>query len=113
MRHIYAILATLLSLLLFCSSTTQEYPKIKVADGYVQINKVTENKIYLEVNVYNASTERVSGMVTVMKANNLSKNQQVIKIGPGKTESVLFPKEDYNNLVTWDEIKLHDFSIIR
>lgn len=114
MRLAKVAFVALLSVLLLCSSTSsQKYPKVKVADGYVQVDKVSENKMYLEVTVYNASTEYVSGIVTVMKAKNLSDNQEVIKIAPGKTESVLFPKEDRNSIVTWEEIKLHDFSKTR
>lgn len=114
MRPLKVALAVLFSLTLLCSSATnQNYPKVKVADGYVQVDKVEETSIYLEVSVYNASTEYVSGIVTVMKANNLSDNQKVIKIGPGKTESVTFPKKDKNAIVTWEEIKLHSFSKTR
>ena len=107
-------LAVLVSMVLLCASTTfQEYPKIKVADGYVQVDKVEEASIFLEVSVYNATTEYLSGIVTVMKSNNLSDNQKVIKIAPGKTESVMFPKKDKNTIVTWEYIKLHSFSKIR
>ena len=99
---------------MLCSySFSQDYPKIKIADGYVQVDKVEETSIYLEVSVYNASTENVSGIVTVMKASNLSNNQKVIKIAPGKTESVTFQKKDKNTIVTWEEIKLHSFSKTR
>lgn len=84
-----------------------------MGDGYIQIDKVVETKTYLEVTVYNASTEYVRGIVTIMKATNLSDNQEVIKIGPGKTESVIFRKEDRNCIVTWSDIKIHDFSVIR
>lgn len=114
MKLLRIVLAAIVSTLLLCSSSSpREYPKLKVADGYVQIEKVTETSIYLEVTVYNASTEYVSGIVTVMKPKNLSSNQKVIKISPGKTESVLFSKEDRNSIVSWDEIKLHDFSKTR
>lgn len=114
MRPLIVALFALYSLTFLCSSTfSHEYPKVKVADGYVQVDKVSETSIYLEVSVYNASTEYVSGIVTVMKARNLSENQKVIKIAPGKTESVTFPKEDMNTIVTWEEIKLHSFTKTR
>lgn len=101
----------LLSLTLLCtSSSPKEYPKVKVADGYVQIDKVHETSIFLEVSVYNASTEYVRGIVTVMRPNNLTNNQRVIKIAPGKVESALFPKEEKNKIVSWEEIRLHSFS---
>lgn len=107
-------IAILAVVILLCSSTLiQKYPKIVMGDGYIQIDKVVETKTYLEVTVYNASTEYVRGIVTIMKATNLSDNQEVIKIGPGKTESVIFPKKDRNCIVTWSDIKIHDFSIIR
>lgn len=103
-------IALFYSMLFLPSVLPQEYPKVKVADGYVQVDKVTETKIYLEVSVYNASTEYVSGIITVMKANNLSENQKTVKIAPGKTETVMFPKKDKNSIVTWNEIRLHSFS---
>ena len=107
-------IAILAVVILLCSSTLiQKYPKIVMGDGYIQIDKVLETKTYLEVTVYNASTEYVRGIVTIMKATNLSDNQEVIKIGPGKTESVIFPKEDRSCIVTWSDIKIHDFSVIR
>lgn len=110
MRLLKVAFVALLSFTFLCSlSFLREYPKVKVADGYVQIDKVSETSIYLEVFVYNASTEYVSGIVTVMRAGNLSDNQKVIKIGPGKIESVVFPKEEKNKIVTWEEIKLHSF----
>lgn len=110
MRLLKVAFVALLSFTFLCSlSFLREYPKVKVADGYVQIDKVSETSIYLEVFVYNASTEYVSGIVTVMRAGNLSDNQKVIKIGSGKIESVLFPKEEKNKIVTWEEIKLHSF----
>lgn len=97
---------------LLCSSNlSQDYPKLKIADGYVQVEKVTENHSYLEVFVYNGSTEAVCGIVTVMKAPNLSSNRAVISIPPGKIESVTFPKVDRNKIVTWEEIKLCDFYV--
>lgn len=63
MRPLKVALVALISLVLLCSSTYQDYPKIKVADGYVQIDKVKDTSIYLEVSIYNASTEYVSGIV--------------------------------------------------
>lgn len=114
MSQLKVAFAVLLSLTLLCSSSyPREYPKVKVADGYVQIDKVSETSIYLEVSVYNSSTEYVSGIVTVMRAGNLSDNKKVIKIAPGKIESVLFPKEEKSKIVTWEEIKLHGFSKTR
>ena len=114
MRLLKVVFVAFLSLFLLCSSSSpREYPKVKVVDGYVQIDKVSESSIYLEVFVYNASTEYVSGIVTVMRAGNLSDNQKVIKIGPGKIESVMFPKKEKNKIVTWEEIKLHSFSKTR
>lgn len=54
-----------------CSSTLiQTFLKIKIGDGYIQIDKVVETKTYLEVTVYNASTEYVRGIVTIIKATN-------------------------------------------
>lgn len=40
MRPLKVALVALISLVLLCSSTYQDYPKIKVADGYVQIGIV-------------------------------------------------------------------------
>lgn len=114
MKLLKVAFVALLSIALLCSSSSpHEYPKVKVADGYVQIDKVNETSIYLEVAVYNSSTEYVSGIVTVMRAGNLTDNQKVIKIAPGKIESVMFPKEEKNKIVTWEEIKLHSFSKTR
>lgn len=102
------------SIIFFCSSMfSQQHPKVKVADGFVQVEKVHESKVTLEVTVYNATTEYVSGIVTIMKPTNLSSNQKVIKIAPGRTETVYFPKEDKDKIVTWEEVKLHSFSVSR
>lgn len=112
MRLLKITLIALLTALLLCSSSiTRDYPKLKIADGYVQVDNVNETKIYLEVSVYNASTEYVTGIVTVLKAPNLSSNRKAINIAPGKTESVMFPKVDKDKIVTWEDIKLHDFAI--
>lgn len=112
MRFIKLALAILITTTIFCSSSgTQDYPKLKIADGYVQVDKVTENHSYLEVFVYNGSTEAVGGMVTVMRAPNLSSNRAVISIPPGKTESAIFSKVDRDKIVTWEEIKLHNFYV--
>ena len=64
----FAILAVTI---LLCSSTLIQ-TFLKIGDGYIQIDKVVETKSYLEVTVYNASTEYVRGIVTIMKATNLS-----------------------------------------
>lgn len=114
MKRLKVVFVFFLLMFWLCSSSfSQKYPKVKVADGYVQIDRVGENKMYLEVTIYNGSTEYVRGLVTIMKAKNLSHNQEVIKITPGNTETVLFPKEDRNSIVTWEEIKLHDFTRTR
>lgn len=114
MNLLKAALTALLTTLFLCSSSlTQDCQKLKIADGYVQIDKVSETKIHLEVYVYNASTEYVTGIITVMKAPNLSSNRKVISIAPGKVESVTFPKVEKNEIVTWAEIKLHNFSVKR
>ena len=107
------LIALVMTFLLCSSSATRDFQKLKIADGYVQVDNVNETKIYLEVSVYNASTEYVTGIVTVMKAPNLSSNRKVINIAPGKSESVMFPKADKDKIVTWEEIKLHDFAIKR
>lgn len=112
MKFLKFALVALFATIVLCSySSTQDYPKLKIADGYVQVEKVTENHSYLEVFVYNGSTEAVCGIVTVMKAPNLSSNRAVISIPPGKIESVTFPKVDRNKIVTWEEIKLCDFYV--
>lgn len=114
MKRLKLAFVGLMSLLALSSSNyAQNYPKVKIADGYVQVEKVNETKLYLEISVYNSSTEIVYGLVTVMRPKNLSNNQMSIKIYPGKIESVLFAKEDRNTIVTWEEIKLHDFSKAR
>ena len=46
---------------------------------------------------------------SIMKANNLSDNQKVIKTALGETESATFPKKGKNTIVTWEETKLHSF----
>lgn len=112
MKFIKLVLVTLFVTTIFSSSSsTQDYPKLKIADGYVQVDKVTENHSYLEVFVYNGTTETVGGIVTVMRAPNLSSNRAVISIPPGKIESVIFSKVDRDKIVTWEEIKLHSFYV--
>lgn len=113
MRPLRIALFAFVTTVLLCSSSsaTNDYPKLRIADGYVQVDKVNETKIYLEVSVYNASTEYVTGIVTVMRAPNLSSNRKVITIPPGKSESVMFPKRDKGEIVIWEDIKLHDFAV--
>lgn len=112
MKFFKILFAALSVTFLLCSSNlSQDYPKLKIADGYVQVEKVTENHSCLEVFVYNGSTEAVGGLVTVMRAPNLSSNRAVISIPPGKTESAIFSKVDREKIVTWEEIKLHDFYV--